>query len=361
MSHDNTGGNIALSALQAYGYFVAEAIGDEIFTKGAINEIKTYLEHQPRIDNYKIRLNNITNLTRQDAKKLSQCWEPIRFPSTGILMCPPMFHLSHIWELRQTNYIVDMFSTIYNTDKKNIRVDIDTINVKLPSSGTREGCFWNSNPKEWTNNNDLDIRGEFALTDITLYFVPKTNTLAFRDLFVKVYSNISYDNITKIDPNNDPWKLSQREIAINVPAGSLIIWDSKLLQNTYPNNTSNITFSVNLSYKIDSKCKVNTYHRVKSYLTGQAPEILPSGLRYSYMPDAWIRYPKQAEKFHKKLPDYLKKFRKANDGKMLAELIEPNADIMNYKPHPLSELGYTLLWGKPYSPTFNDLEALEQI
>lgn len=347
-------GYIAKQTIESYGYFIF-ALTPPDFNVGAIKEICECLESQPRIDSSKIVLDKMVDLSRSEVDVLHNCWEPVTYSSNGNLMCPTAFHMKYTWELRQSEYLVNLFASIYNVNRSELQVDIDTVSARLPSAGTREGCFWESNPKEWTTEL-TSIKGKLALTDIKLYFVTGTNNIYFRDTFIQVYSDIQYGNITRINTKNDPWKLNEREIEVTVPAGSVILWDSRLLRNTYPNCNNFIEFSVNISYSLRSTSKVNIYQRVKSYLTGQAPEILPTGIRYSYMPETWFRFPKKAGLYQKRLPDKFKNYRIAGDGQKLAHIKEPI--IANYQPYTLSELGYNLLWGKSNQPTIEDLDIL---
>ena len=279
-----------------HGICLIGPITDKTFCHSAINEIVGHLESQPRIRGREIRLPKLTGLTRDEVKELRHNWIP--YVGFGAPCEPPAYHLNHAWFIRQYPFVYQIFSSLLGSN--DLRVSIDRYKAKLPGSGEREFCHWDSDPTKWQFGPDsLQLQGIFALTDITFFCVPKTNTGSFRDLFVKEYANrVKFGPITIINPKDDPWNLSGQEIEITVPAGHLVIWDEKMLHSSYPNKTKDVKFAFYITYHRNIECKQTDIDRIRSYLTGMAPTIQPSGKKFDYMPPAWIRFPRQMREYH---------------------------------------------------------------
>lgn len=339
--------------LQTLGYAVFGPVISEDYKINALYEIINHIQTLPRIQGHQIRFptdqnGNIRlgNYTGKEVKELKRLWPP--HVTFGAISEPPAFHLQHFWGARQSPLLISLFEKLLGTT--DIRITLDRYKAKLPGTGEREFCHWDSNPIEWEFGvENTDIQGILALTEIIFVCVPGTHTREFRDRFVEAYPNIKYGPLTQLDDKNDPWQLCAKEQFIKVPPGYMVIWDSKILHSSHPNKTKDIKIAYYLSYCRSERCLQDNNDRVRSFLTGTAPRLFPSGMKFSYMPKAWIRYPKIAQRYHEHIPEELKSYRTTKTNKINPQIEE--YQIQNYQPPNLSPRGYQLLWGQQVKPT----------
>ena len=214
--------------------------------------------------------------------------------------------------------------------------------MKLPGSGEREFCHWDSDPTQWNyTQEELSLQGIVALNDIEFVCCPGTHTKEFIDKVLPHYPYIGGQPLNKIDPKNDPLKLSSLEQHIKVPAGCIVIFNNKLLHSSHPNKTKDIKFAYYVSYDRRENIKQDKQDRIKSYLTGTCPKVFPSGGRVCYMPPSWIRFPQHARRYHERLPEHLREFRTNNKGIKYPIITERTPEW--YKPPVLTPLGLRLL------------------
>ncbi len=319
----------------------------------SIAEIISHLEGQPRVPGREIRFPRtndntvqISGLTKAQTDTLKSNWVP--YVTFGAPVEPPAYNMRTEWSIRQSPRLYDIFRHVLQTD--NLRVSIDRYKAKLPGTGEREFLHWDSNPQKWQFGiENTDLQGIVALTEIEFVCVPGTHTQQFKDLFLERYNGlVRFDNITKIDKNNDPLQLGAREQRFTVPPGHMIIWDSKVLHASYPNKTKDIKLAYYITYCIADRCLQPQEDRIQSYLTGQNPQIQPGGKILTYMPLAWKRFSRIAGTYHERIPLDRRYWRTGTTGQQLPEIREPV--LTNYTPPALSELGYRLLWGRTEPP-----------
>jgi len=342
--------------LQDHGICVFGPFKEKPWVDETINEIKHHLESQPRVPEFKIDLKKTSNLSKPEIEHLKKCWVP--HVTFGAPCEAPAYHLKKAWELRQDPSLYKLFTHLLGD--KDLRVNIDRYKAKLPGTGEREFCHWDSNPWKW-DHKTTNVQGIFALTPIEFVCVPNTHTEEFAKKFKEQYKDkVQPDTLTLLNPEDDPMELNKKEEIFKVPSGYFVIWSDKLLHSSYPNKTQDIKFALYLSWCRKVDCVLSDQMRAESYLTGKAPPLQPSGFKFSIMPTAWVRYTKLAEHYHQRLPVDRREFRTSAEGKKYPIITEHVPSY--YIPPPLTELGYRLLWGNPNHPSLKrkrDNETVE--
>jgi len=328
--------------LNTYGYVIVGPIISKEFIKSGINEIVQMFAKQPRVKGLELNLTKLTGLTGKEVKELRKRWVP--HVTFGAPCEPGSFHLNHAWAIRQSEYMYNLFSYLHKTE--NICVTIDRFKAKLPGSGEREFCHWDSDPRSWNfTQEELSLQGIVALTDIEFVCVPGTHTKEFIDKVLPLYPYIGGQPLNKIDKTKDPLKLCDKEQKIKVPAGSIIIFNNKLLHSSHPNRTKEIKFAYYISYDRRENIKQSKEDRIRTYLTGLCPKLFPSGGKAYHMPPTWARYTNHARKYHERLPEHLREFRTNNKGKSYPIIVERTPNW--YVPPKLTKLGFKLLGLEP--------------
>ena len=324
--------------LNTRGYVVVGPILSKEFIQSGINEIVTMLEKQPRVKGRELKLTKMTGLTGKEVKELKRRWVP--HVTFGAPCEPPSFHLQHAWAVRQSTFLYKLFCNIHKS--KDLCVTIDRFKAKLPGTGEREFCHWDTDPRSWKHTQEeLSLQGIVALTDIEFVCVQGSHTKHFIDNVLPLYPYIGGGPLNTIDPQKDPLKLCQKEQKIPVPAGHMIIFNNKLLHSSYPNKTKDIKFAYYISYDRRENIKQPKEDRIRSYLTGTCPKVFPGGGRVCYMPPTWIRFPQHARRYHERLPPHLREFRSNNKDTKYPIITERTPDW--YVPPKLTPLGLRLL------------------
>ncbi len=190
--------------LNTRGYVVVGPILSKEFIQSGINEIVTMLEKQPRIKGREIRLTKMRGLTGKEVKELKRRWVP--HVTFGAPCEPPAFHLQHAWAVRQSTFLYKLFCKLHKST--DLCVTIDRFKAKLPGTGEREFCHWDSDPRSWEHTQEeLSMQGIVALTDIEFVCVPESHTKHFIDNVLPLYPYIGGGPLNKIDPQKDPLKL----------------------------------------------------------------------------------------------------------------------------------------------------------
>ncbi len=160
------------------------------------------------------------------------------------------------------------------------------------------------------------------------------------------------------EKEEDSLGLKKQEKPIRVPAGSLVVWNDRLLHASYPNATQKIRYALYLTY-YPAKERSDMDNpwlqpplgeladRLRSYETGMAPGRYPSGQRIHYMPEKWLNFHALAGRYQERLigPQASQQRMTRND-KLVPCILEPDPRERNknpYSPPQLSPLGSRLL------------------
>ena len=347
--------------LQRSGYTIFNGVVSDDFLAQAKQQILQHLTSIPRIPTKRIKLDRLDNLSYDEIIDLHKRWEPFQVDSA--IYAPSAFQMKFSQELRQEPAIYNLFAHL--SGQADLRANVDAYSLRIPSN-YYEIPYWNSNPSTWTFEKLTGVKyqrylGLVTLTTTTFSFVPGSFTAEFHSHFMVQYNGRTrFTTPTQIHPTNDPMNLCSAVVDITIPAGSLIIWDEKLLRCAKPNLTPNIEAFVAISYSSVTESLQSDLHRIRSYLTGRAPPILSNGLKFQATPRMWTKFPAYVEEFQKIIPESCHRFKKDEAGRLVA-YIDEYPMVESYRPTELTELGYKLLWGKSIAPALEDLKALEEV
>ena len=160
-------------------------------------------------------------------------------------------HAQFIWDLRQNQKIIDVFSTIWNTPAEDLLVSFDGASVNFPPETTKFG--WAKKDKTWLHSDQCFLRNGFECIQswVTAYDVnPGDATLTFLEgshkyhkdfktykdqtmkegsdeLFKKAGDWYKLDSPDELDFYINKNQCSQK--CIICPAGSICLWDSRTI------------------------------------------------------------------------------------------------------------------------------------
>lgn len=153
-------------------------------------------------------------------------------------------HSQFIWDLRQNEKIINIFSKIWDVPKDNLLVSFDGASIHMPPEITKRGYFKNN----WFHTDQSFNRNEFECVqswvtgydvnegDGTLKFLEKSHL--YHDDFINKFRNGIDINKIKKDwyklENIEQLKFYTKtkkclEKCIKCPAGSIVLWDSRLI------------------------------------------------------------------------------------------------------------------------------------
>ena len=149
-------------------------------------------------------------------------------------------HHQEVWNVRQNEQICNVFSKIWNSDKKDMVTSFDGISIHLPHETTKRGYYknndWYHTDQSYLRNNKECIQGFVTAFDIN----DGDATLTFLKGSHKYHGEVAKKfNLTS---PQDWHKLSDEQLAyyvdrgcdkecIMAPAGSIILWDSRLIHS----------------------------------------------------------------------------------------------------------------------------------
>jgi ectoine hydroxylase-related dioxygenase (phytanoyl-CoA dioxygenase family) len=168
-------------------------------------------------------------------------------------------HAQFIWDLRQNEKIVDIFSTLWNTPSKDLLVSFDGASFHFPPEITHKGWYrgnlWYHTDQSYTRNGFECLQSWVTAYDVneddaTLAFIESSNQ--YHGDFAKKYN---------IENKTDWYKLSDKEIKyyledigckegrITCKAGSMAFWDSRTIHcGTEPIKTRDNENMRNVAY-----------------------------------------------------------------------------------------------------------------
>jgi ectoine hydroxylase-related dioxygenase (phytanoyl-CoA dioxygenase family) len=148
-------------------------------------------------------------------------------------------HAQFIWDLRQNQKIVDIFSKIWKVNAEELLVSFDGASFQMPPEITKFGWYENT---DWLHTDQSYVRNNFECVqswvtgfevnedDGTLTILEGSNKYHFE--FAQKFS---------IKNNRDWYKLNEEELNfymndkkctkkfIRCPAGSIVLWDSRTI------------------------------------------------------------------------------------------------------------------------------------
>ena len=163
------------------------------------------------------------------------------FPTHGMLL--QHFEIGHtqfIWDVRQNEKIVEIFSKLWNCKNEELLVSFDGAGFGMKPEVTNRGWFRNS----WFHTDQSFIRNDFECVQswVTALDVEKGDaTLAvyegshkYHEEFAKTFGKKDKNDWCKIDQDREEEFFKQKGCQIKriaCPKGSLVLWDSRTLHH----------------------------------------------------------------------------------------------------------------------------------
>jgi len=200
-------------------------------------------------------LSSVPSINRNDP----ETWENDSWPAGGT-QSRGFFNSLHeyddqwMWKNRQKEEIVNVFRNIFGKDQLWVVMDRHGImrptkNIKMPDGSlinkphwktASSWLHWDQNP--WREPNFVRVQGLFALTDHTITSGGFCCVPEFQKKFsewgvehpIETVPGAGWGQTLVYLPENDP--AQKEKCAVLMKAGSLLVWDSRLPHQNYPND-----------------------------------------------------------------------------------------------------------------------------
>ena len=188
-------------------------------------------------------------------------------------------HSQYVWDLRQNNNIVDIFSTLYECNNEDLLVSFDGVSYHLPPEITNKGWY---KQNDWFHCDQSFLENDFDSVqswitgydindgDATLGFLESSNNFhkdCSNHFNIKSKKNWNKLTIEQIEYYKNKGCYQKR---IKCPKGSLVLWDSRTihcgqecLKTRLKPNIRNITYLCYKPRKFSSD--KNTQKRIKAF------------------------------------------------------------------------------------------------
>lgn len=169
-------------------------------------------------------------------------WKNFFYLNPGLLMLHQRYnigHSQHSWDLRQNPKIVSIFAQFWNCKNEDLLVSFDGLSFLPPPEITNKGWaseYWFHMDQRFSKPNFDGIQSWITAIDVnendaTLVFFEKSHLL--------INEFLKHNEISEGRMDNDWAPINKGELefykkrcqmkAIKCPAGSLVIWDSRLV------------------------------------------------------------------------------------------------------------------------------------
>lgn len=282
--------------INTYGICYVPCVLDEEEIVKMLTGTWHYFEHLTKNDELPVEMSN------------PKSWQEIQSlqPDGGMLFHKyNAGHSQHMWNLRQNSQILSIWSTLLECSYLEMLVSFDGFSFLLPPEETHDN--WHSDNEIWYHLDqslysvEQDGFQSFVTAydmdenDATIRFFEKSHLLTQK--FVDTFGYISDTDWVPFHYEHVQWWKQQcSESAIKCPAGSLVIWDSRLVhyggkpkrcrKHARTKCTAYLSYSCRnkadektIAKKIhgfENKCTSNHYaHRASFFPQGDISEITP--------------------------------------------------------------------------------------
>jgi ectoine hydroxylase-related dioxygenase (phytanoyl-CoA dioxygenase family) len=189
-------------------------------------------------------------------------------------------HAQYVWDVRQNEKIVDVFTKIWNCEKEELLVSFDAVSYHMPPEVTKSGWFrnnlWYHCDQSFSNNTFSCVQGwvnalDTNEGDATLAVLEKSH-LFHKDFSDKFQVKIKDDwyKLESSEQLNFYLEKGCEEKRIKCPKGSLVLWDSRTIHcgvESEKNRTrANVRNVVYVCYEPRSHCtNKNLEKKVKAF------------------------------------------------------------------------------------------------
>jgi hypothetical protein len=243
------------------------------------------------------------------------------------------FHLRGSWEVRQNPKLYGLAAALTGTT--DLWVDINRPIAKLPGKGEEELLHWDLNPFAAAAGaaaaaaSPTQIGGKVCYTDASFICVPGTHRPEFLSEFARIYAPIyprvtARSNVPKfgLDQTKDPLGLFARCVTIDVPAGCVVLWSTRLLHGTVASPKDGpAQYGAYVGFfeavrgaggagkgpsgrpEYRAKCGVDELDdRLASYVEDRAPLLWPSFDKIHFYPKRFQNFPNILQGYINKMP-----------------------------------------------------------
>ena len=147
-------------------------------------------------------------------------------------------HAQYIWDLRQNEKIVDIFSKFWDVPKEDLLVSFDGASFHFPPEDTNRGWY----RKTWYHTDQSYLRPEFECLqswitgldveegDATLAFMERSNN--YHDEFREKFGITDRSDWFRLEKEEQKAFYDEKgciDKKIHCPAGSMVFWDSRTI------------------------------------------------------------------------------------------------------------------------------------
>lgn len=185
-------------------------------------------------------LNELTRgkIDRYDSSTWKYFYEDL-FPKHNMLLQNYIGHAQYIWDLRQNEKIVNIFSKFWKKDCEELLVSFDGTSISFPPEITGRG--WRERAKKslhcdqsFTNNEFQCIQSWVTFNDVcegdaSLLFLEGSHNY-HKEFAISTNNNVK-DNWYKLTPEDIEFYKNKgcEEHIVQCSAGSLVLWDSRTI------------------------------------------------------------------------------------------------------------------------------------
>lgn len=255
-------------------------------------------------------------------------WNDNNWPyyDKGIIQNYRVGHAQFLWDLRCEQNIIDVYSSIWETDE--LLVSFDGMNVTRPTNitGQLEKKYWWHTDQSFLKTGRQCIQGFINLEKSQkgdACFCAIEGSHNYHEELFKT-QNIEPLNLDwyELDQNEINWYLKEKKLKqakVYPPKGSLVLWDSRTIHCNYPSITDNFRYVAYISMtpadKIDS---FNLRNKRKAFYDLQTTTHWPHEITLFTEKPVDKNKAKQIVKLQDKLPEL------TEIGKKLAGLLPYN-------------------------------------
>lgn len=146
-------------------------------------------------------------------------------------------HSQAIWDLRQNDKILNIYSKFWNCENKDLITSFDGLSFHLPPEDTNRGWFrktWFHTDQSYTNNDFSHLQSwvtafDVSHNDATLCVISGSHK--YHKDFAKEFNIKKKDDWYKLNEEELNFYLNKnlKEERISCPKGSMVFWDSRTL------------------------------------------------------------------------------------------------------------------------------------
>ena len=215
--------------LEKYGVAIIAGVLSDEECENMKTNMWDYLEH--------ITQHFETPMKRDDSSTWSQ-YSQLYLLHSMLLQRFNVGHCKMVWDLRQNEKIISIFSTLWNTPAEDLLVSFDGASFSFPPEKTKKGWYRNNS---WLHTDQSYTRSAFECVqswvtaydvnpgDATLRFLEKSHLL--HETFGKKFNKTDKQDWYKLEPNEVDFYIKQgcQDKSIQCKHGDMVFFDSRTI------------------------------------------------------------------------------------------------------------------------------------